>query len=270
MEEKIICPDCGREFKTKQALGGHKRSCKKDNPKFGKIQAKNKIDVSSYNGICPFCGKDYKSNLGLGCHIKICKHNPNFDKELYNRRYIHINRCLKSGHIAWNKGLTKYTDERIRKCSESFHRHLKEGKFIPSWTGRKHTEETKNKIREKMNKFFEENGNPGWKGRLWNELSYPEQYFKDVFEKENIPLKFHLAIGKYELDFYNEDLRKYIEIDGDQHYRFQENIERDKRRDEYLEQLGWKGLRIKWSDFKKLNYEEKHNIIEQIRQFILK
>lgn len=214
------------------------------------------------NNICPYCNRKFKSKLGVSCHIKICKQNPNFDKELYNRKYKH-------GHQVWNKGLTKETDERVKKCGETYSKHLHDGTFIPYWLGRKHSEETKEKLREIMNKIFEENGNPGWKGRLWNELSYPEQYFKEVFEKENIPLKFHLSIGKYELDFYNEDIKKYVEIDGEQHYRFQENVKRDKHRDNYLNKLGWKGIRIKWSDYKKLNYEEKHKIIEQIRLFIL-
>lgn len=266
MENIFICPDCGRKFKTKQALNGHKRSCKKDNPKFGIIND-NKINVSLFNGICPFCGKDYKSNLGLGCHINICKQNPNFNEDIYNKRFKFHK--TNNNRIAWNKGLTKETDERVKKCGETFKKNLKDGKFVPSFLGRKHSEETKEKLRETMNKVFEENGNPGWKGRLRNELSYPEQYFKEAFENENIPLKFHLAIGRYELDFYNEELKKYVEIDGEQHYRFQENIERDKQRDEYLNNLGWKGIRIKWSDYKKLDYEEKHKIIEQIRTFIL-
>lgn len=214
------------------------------------------------DNICPYCQKKFKSKHGVYCHINICKQNPNFDEELYNRKYKH-------GHQAWNKGLTKETDYRIKKYGETYSKHSQDGTFIPYWLGRKHSEETKEKLRETMNKVFKENGNPGWKGRLWNELSYPEQYFKEVFENENIPLKFHLAIGKYELDFYNEEFKKYVEIDGEQHYRFQENIERDKQRDEYLNNLGWKGIRIKWSLYKKLNYEEKHKIIEQIRTFIL-
>ena len=34
-------------------------------------------------------------------------------------------------------------------------------------------------------------------------------------------------------------------------------IQHDKERNEYLLNLGWKGLRIRWSEYKKLSEKEK-------------
>lgn len=116
-----------------------------------------------------------------------------------------------------------------------------------------------------MNKFFEEHGNPGWNGP---KVSYPEKYFMTVFKNNHIDLKYHLHVGRYQLDFYNEKLMKYVEVDGGQHYRTQEAIDKDKRRDEYLLERGWIGKRINWDKFRKMYPEEKDQVINEIKEFI--
>lgn len=56
-----------------------------------------------------------------------------------------------------------------------------------------------------------------------------------------------------------------IEIDGDQHYTDKRIIESDKRRNKYLENIGWKIIRIGWSDYKKIiNEEDKKEYIDNI------
>ncbi len=57
-------------------------------------------------------------------------------------------------------------------------------------------------------------------------------------------------IGPYIVDFYCSKLKLVIEIDGVQHY-FEENIEYEKRREEYLENAGYKLLRFYNSDINK-------------------
>lgn len=100
-----------------------------------------------------------------------------------------------------------------------------------------------------------------------SKMSYPEQYFKELFEKEQIPLLYHKQIGLYQLDFYNEELMKYVEIDGETHSL--ENVKKiDARRDKYLEDLGWSGIRIKWSSYQKMNEEERHLLISSIKEFL--
>lgn len=60
--------------------------------------------------------------------------------------------------------------------------------------------------------------------------------------------KTEYAIGIYSADFCWPHLKKVIEIDGDQHQRFDEYIERDKRKDEFLIKEGYKVLRVIWKD----------------------
>lgn len=57
-------------------------------------------------------------------------------------------------------------------------------------------------------------------------------------------------IGSYIVDFYCPKLKLVIEIDGVQHY-LEENIEYEKRREEYLEKAGYKLLRFYNSDINK-------------------
>lgn len=44
----------------------------------------------------------------------------------------------------------------------------------------------------------------------------------------------------------------------------------DTRRDTYLKDLGWDGFRIKWSSYQKMNEEEKHLLISEIKEFLNK
>lgn len=134
--------------------------------------------------------------------------------------------------------------------------------------GRKHSEETKHKISESYKQYLKEH--PEKVGFIINhssKQSYPEQYFEKVFLNENIDLKYHKQVGRYELDFYNDDLMKYVEIDGNQH-KLEYMRKHDIERDEYLRDLGWKGIRIDWSYYKSLNIEERKSIIQEIKNFL--
>ena len=76
--------------------------------------------------------------------------------------------------------------------------------------------------------------------------------------------KFHRQriIGNYIVDFYCPKLKLIIEIDGYQHY-YEENIEYDNKRSEYLESLGFCILRIDNSEINK-DIEEVREIIDRI------
>ena len=88
------------------------------------------------------------------------------------------------------------------------------------------------------------------KSRWNNEPSYPEQFFMKVIENEFVDKNYinEHPIGIYSADFCWPHLKKIIEIDGDQHQRFEEYIERDKRKDEFLNEAGYEVLRVVWKD----------------------
>lgn len=69
------------------------------------------------NYICKFCGKQCKNAKSLRNHERFCKENPEHQESPW----------IKFNHErgAWNKGLTKDTDERIKKRSETFSKRYK-------------------------------------------------------------------------------------------------------------------------------------------------
>lgn len=52
------------------------------------------------------------------------------------------------GRTAWNKGLTKYTDERVKKYGETSSKTIRKKTGGGTFTGKKHTEESKEKMRK--------------------------------------------------------------------------------------------------------------------------
>lgn len=66
------------------------------------------------------------------------------------------------------------------------------------------------------------------------------------------------------LDYAWPNTKTYIEVDGEQHYT-EKGLEHDKIRTEYLESIGWKCIiRIRWSLYNKLKYEERKKFIDSI------
>lgn len=221
------------------------------------------MDIEKYN--CKYCGKECKNKNSLIQHEIRCKENPN---RLVSP-FVKYNKLNKENGTIWNKGLTKETDDRVKKQSQTLKQRYINGDFIAPFKGKKHTMESREKTSKSLKKFLKENPNmvPYLRNHS-SKISYPEQYFLELFKKENINLKYHLQIGLYQLDFYDEEYKKYIEIDGSQHY-LPKSIIKDKQRDEYLKSLGWKGMRINWSEYQKMNNEEKENVVNQIRLFIM-
>ena len=99
---------------------------------------------------------------------------------------------------------------------------------------------------------------------------YPEKYFSELFEKEGIDVERYFRVSSYELDFSIPEKRICIEIDGEQHYSDPKIIESDKRRKVFLERLGWDLIRIRWSDYKKLNFDYRTKFISDLKSEILK
>lgn len=111
----------------------------------------------------------------------------------------------------------------------------------------------------------------GWKSR--NILSYPEKFWKNVLDKNNIeyitnyPVKQENNINNWFLDFFIEknNIKIDLEIDGKQH-KYIDRYESDKIRDLYLKSLGYIVYRIDWNEIntdngKKLMEEKINNFL---------
>lgn len=111
------CPKCKRKISVSN-FTKHEKVCTGpiDNASKIKIQQEWKIDENKFR--CPFCFKIF-SFMGIGTHIwrmhkEGVNHKPSLGQNFKCRPYT------KSGkkRISWNQGLTKETDERIRKTGE--------------------------------------------------------------------------------------------------------------------------------------------------------
>lgn len=189
--------------------------------------------------------------------------------------------------INWNE-VQKYYDDghTIVETSTYFgisqrklYKASKEGKLktrsisnslkISKKTSRKHTEETRLKISQIRKKYLLENPDkvPYLLNHSRNE-SYPEKYFTEIFEKSGLEFVKNFRIGLYELDFSVPDKKIDIEIDGEQHYCDQNIIDSDNRRNDFLKSEGWDIIRIRWSEYKKMNYDESSNYISSLLLYI--
>lgn len=193
--------------------------------------------------VCPICGKETKK-LKIHhwkAHGAGVTHNP------------------KLGLPPWNKGLTKETDERVRMNGEAVSRATR------GRPGIIHTEETKRKISAIRKQYLDDN--PDKVPYVLNhssKISYPEQYFLECFS-DITNLAFQYPVKRFILDFANVDEKLYLEIDGEQHYSDKRIVEHDVVRTAILADLGWIGIRVRWSRFVRLSDGEKVQELHRIR-----
>lgn len=171
--------------------------------------------------ICPYCKKEFETNLSLGCHKVRCSLNPN-KKEWNSWRAT----------SCWNKGLTKDTDERIKKQGETFHSRVENGEI--KIQGHKHSIETKEILSKKRSEYLASAENAGgFKDVGWYKIKNikNEEYVVRGLWEYNVALKlnelnilwirnqylnyFVDEVKKiYNPDFYLPELDEYIEVKG--------------------------------------------------------
>lgn len=175
---------------------------------------------------CKYCNKEINNKGGLIKHENGCKFNPN--------RIIYTFNKIK-GKSGWSKGLTKETDERLKRLSESVKKAYKTEKCINHQKGKKRTEEEKRKISETMKKNPKAGGlrqgsgrgKKGWyeskiAGKVFLDSSWELEYVK-YLDKNNInwkrnKIKFPYIKDEKERyyipDFYLVDTNEYVEVKG--------------------------------------------------------
>lgn len=129
--------------------------------------------------------------------------------------------------------------------------------------GRPQSDETKRKLSEIKKKFLEEN--PEKVPYLLNHSrveSYPERYWREFLEKNNIEFQQEYRESVYSLDFKIGMVD--LEIDGEQHYVDAKIVASDRKRTEYLESLGYRIIRIRWAEFVKLSIDERSKFVHSI------
>jgi very-short-patch-repair endonuclease len=118
-----------------------------------------------------------------------------------------------------------------------------------NWLGKKHTEETKKKISESMKKAHAEGRAHNIGECRWNNKpSYPEQWFIKIIENENLDKEYirEMPFHRFSLDFAWPKKKVCLEIDGEQHDKFEDQRKRDCEKDKLLREEGWLELRASW------------------------
>lgn len=257
-----ICENCGKEVEKSY---GSNRFCSKScatsfSSKKGDILIKRKAaaNARSYKrsdtigGTCKFCGKECKNQNSLKNHERCCKSNPNRPIFISVRSDKWYEAMKKRRGLPYCGKPHKMSEERKKEQSEKM--KIRNPSFDPAV--RKKISETQK--RNYKNKSI-------WATQIEKRKSYAEQYFDKLFPE----LKQNYHVSRYFLDLANPEKKIYIEIDGEQHYNDPKVVEHDKIRTQELESLGWICLkRVRWSEFKKLEFEEKKNFIDSLKEKI--
>jgi len=112
-----------------------------------------------------------------------------------------------------------------------------------SLKGSKPSDETRKKLKDAAIKRVKEGRHSGWKSRKGKKPSYAEQYFIDYFDSINLIYEREMPFGKYFIDFAFVNEKVALEVDGKQH---KDREESDRAKDDLIQSLGWRVIRIKW------------------------
>ena len=216
--------------------------------------------------VSPLKGKTKKNGLypdGTGYQIG----HPYCGKEEYN---------FKKGHIAWNKGLTKETDDRIATYSTKMAETKKElfrmGVLKPSryWLGKKQSEESKRKNSEThKKKWQDEKFAKMMSEKFRRSPNMTELRLLDFLDFLH-PQKFkYVGDGKLWIsgknpDYIDAENNLIIELFGNYWHEKKEEKERIK----YLENCGYNTLVIWENEFNEYMYGKKSTtLIDKIDNF---
>ena len=168
------------------------------------------------------------------------------DKENIRQDYIlnhlSLREVCKKYNIKSKLYVQKLLKTEMRNVSEAT--ALAHKKYPDSF---KHTEETKQKIREGRIRHMKEHPeDTAW--RLRNEPSYPEKCFIKFLITEGYDKRFLIEREKsmfpFFIDFAFTDIKLAVEIDGSQHILNNERRQKDIIKNQTLLDNGWKVLRI--------------------------
>lgn len=164
------------------------------------------------------------------------------------------------------------------QISESLINTLIRRKLIKFWrtksemlsaTGKKRTipQHVRDKISYSRKKYLEEHPDqvPYKLNHKSKGESYPEKYFREWLEKEDISFEQEYHFGVYSFDFLINNFID-LEIDGSQHYVDGRIRKSDEKRDKRAKENGFIVYRINWSRYQQL--EDKEKFLLELKQFI--
>ena len=150
LDKKLIeCQYCHKHIITSSFIQ-HERSCIK-NPNSKKFKDREdrekKLKDKELSQICEFCGKFCKNQNSYKQHVIRCKSNPNKIDTSLNEKALEKAHNARRGVPSWNKGLSAKTNETIAETTQKIKEGYSSGRLKGSFCNRKHTINTKEKMR---------------------------------------------------------------------------------------------------------------------------
>ena len=195
---------------------------------------------------CQYCGREGKNLNSLMTHQRLCKNNPN--KKVSSFTIYHQN-----FPSSWNKGLTKETDSRVAKISKTYHENFLAGKHKSN--SHKHTQETKNYLRENALKN-------NWEEHFGSHKSYTYNGVKFISSYE-VELAKNLDLNN--IDWIKPSRLTYIDSNGKKHhytadfYLPEYNLYLDPKNDYLIEHIN---PTLGYSDKQKIAWVEEQNNVK--------
>lgn len=198
--------------------------------------------------ICKYCSNERKSVNSLRNHERLCHSNSERQTTYFQTNQLEVRKRIETSGSQNQFTKAKKLGLPVPEVSKETR---KKQSITTTQNNKNRDASVHEKISESMKKAHAE-------GRAWNigksrwnnEPSYPEKFFMQVIENEfdNKNYTREYSVGVYSIDFAWVEKKLAIEIDGDQHQRFNSYKERDERKDKVLAENGWKVMRIIWKD----------------------
>lgn len=210
--EIFIC-ECGRYFKSKSSLKSHYRLCETHQKlkTTNKRVSKYKISDNLYR--CE-CGKEFNNFQSLNAHFSHCDYHH---KCLGTERKIRAHEI--NGSMRWESKTPEEIKEIKKKAGQTLKRRIKNNEIIPSFKGKKHSNESKEKIRNSTIKYLESTID-NCRAR-YNKTAC--QFIDNLNKSNNWNLQHaenggEVILCGYYVDGYDKDLNIVFEYDEPTHY----------------------------------------------------
>ncbi len=186
-DEQRNCVICGREFWIKPYVV--KKTCSEECCKI--LHSKLSKQYPDITKKCPECGQEFMTADGSTNEHEFCSHKC---ADIFNgRKRRGLPGKSICGRIPWNKGLSKYDDQRLMAVSIKF-------------TGRKLSADRKRRIKEARRK------------QRFTRSSYPEKIINQFLVENGLSFKYvgdnSIHVGRYNPDFISQESRQIIEFNG--------------------------------------------------------
>lgn len=256
MEEtyEFVCA-CGRRFKTESSLKSHARFCDKYIHKNNRYIYVDGIRTYVGDSIYKIsddcyrceCGKEFDSPASLGAHMSHCEiHHDAVNIEKKKRPHE-----KDETGVGKMSGWDQKTEEEIKeyqiKSGKTYSERIKNGEIEFYWVGKKHNEETKDKIRKSAKEYFVEHFNvkPRYNKNACLFIDkLNEKYNLNLIHAESGGEK---CVSGYFVDGYDKEKNIVFEYDEKKHYKdVYNNILKDKdinRQNEIIAKLGCRFFR---------------------------